>query len=501
MHKILKNLSTSGDITDLMLFLDELHPEILKESIISQEKEKSFFLHFAYGIQHNYEKIKLFYDLNKKYGYEFKNNYNKTNKEINELKVILENTNYNSQFIIECLHTLNREDRISMIMETNLLYNAFKTDKIEILKELENYPEVWKNEKRLKYIKEEFLKTFQLSEIFHKNTSQDNTEEFRNQCRTFILKEIKDMEKYNADDVIKKMTNYLKDMSQKENLFTNEFKEEIVGLSLNSTYTKVTNAILKTLFNETLSSYKPVKPLWTQFENLKNKDILYQFLDNFKWTDYWQDEVGNKHYKVDYLAKALSSMDVRLEEKSYSKDNRTKRNVAITKIVLPLLEDYWLNELEGKIGFTREIMKGSSIFKGQITLKLPTDENKCKEILNKTILYKENDEYVFLDNIKFQLKQLEGLKEIIENDYLPEDAFKKIMENFNIYSLNNDLLETLKEKLIENKIVLNLDKFSEAKLWGNDKKFFEDLVTINNYHKMEKKFELVPENKVKKAKI
>lgn len=501
MHKILKNLSTSGDITELVLFLDELHPEILKESVISQEKEKSFFLYFAYGIQHNYEKIKLFYELNKKYGYEFKNNFNKTNKEINELKVILQNTYYHSQFIIDCLHTLNREDRISMIMETDLLFNAFKTDKIEILKELENYPEVWQNEKRLKYIKEDFLKTFQLSEIFHKNINQDNTEEFKNQCREFIVKEIKDMEKYNADDVIKKMTNYLKDMSQKENLFTNEFKEEIVGLSLNSPYTKVTNAILKTLFNETLSTYKPIKPLWMQFENLKNKDILYQFLDTFKWNDFWQDSEGNKHYKVDYLAKALSSMDVKLEEKSYNKDNRTKRNIAITKMVLPLLREYWVNELEGKIGFTREMLKTSSIFNGQIKLQLPSNEDKCKDILNKTILYKENDEYVFLNNVNFKLKQLEGLKEVFEKDYIAEDAFKKIVENFPNYNLGNDLLEVLKEKIIEHKFILNLDKLLENKLWGNDKIYLEKLITINNYHKMEKKFELVPENKVKKAKI
>lgn len=501
MHKIFKNLSSSGDITELSLFIDENHPEILKESVVSQEKSESFFLYFSYGIQNNYEKIKSFYNLNKKYGYQFKNNFNKDNKEVDELKVLLKKINYSSQFLIDCLNTLNREDRIAIIIETDLLFNAFRADKIEILKELQKYPEVWKDERKLNIIKEEYLKNFELSNIFYKNINQDNTEDFRQQCKAFIEKELKDIEKNNADVKIEKIIKYLKDMSQKEKLFSNEFKEDLIGLSLNAPMTKVTNAMLKTLFNETLSTYKPMKPLWLHFNNLKNKDILYQFLDDFKWTDFWQDSQGEKHYKIDYLAKALSHMDVKLDEKAYGKDNRTKRNVAITKMILPLLKDYWTNELDGKIGFTREILKKSSIFKGQIKLPLPDDEDKCKEILNKTLLYKENEKYIFLDNVKFQLKQIEGLEKVFEKNFLPEEALKKIIENFNVYMFSKDTLEILKEKVIQNKIILNLDDLLTLTLWGNDKKFLEELVTINNYHKMEKRFEHLPENKVKKAKI
>jgi hypothetical protein len=502
MHKIFKNLSSSSDITELVLFLDKLHPEILEESIKSNEKEKSFFLYFSLAIQNNYEKLKLFYDINKRYGYEFKNQFNKEQKEFNELKSILENLNYNERFVIDCLNTVNNEEKIEWIAKTNLLFNAFKLNKIEVLKELEKYPEVWKNEKQLKYIQENYLKNLQLSDIFYKNIQQDNTEEFRKQCKSFVEKELKDIEKSNADFKIEKIVSYLTDMSKKENLFTNEFKEEMVGLSLSAPYTKVTNAILKTLFNETLSSYKPEKPLWIHFENLKNKDILYQFLDNFKWSDFWQDNTGKIHYKVDYLNKALSTMDVSLIEKSYGKDNRTKRNVAITKMVLPLLKDYWTSELDGKIGFTREMLKKSSIFKGQITLHLPiNDEEKCKDLINKTLLYKENDQFVFLDNVKIYLKQINGLELVFKNDYLPEETFKKIVENFNSYGFSNEILEVLKEKIIEKKIIIDMQNLEENNFWGNNKKFFEELKTINNYHKMEKRFENIPENKTKKVKI
>ena len=40
MHKILKNLSGSGDITELLKFLDTNHPEVLEQSIKSKEKFK-----------------------------------------------------------------------------------------------------------------------------------------------------------------------------------------------------------------------------------------------------------------------------------------------------------------------------------------------------------------------------------------------------------------------------------------------------------------------------
>ena len=288
-------------------------------------------------------------------------------------------------------------------MEKRVLSKAFDNNRVKLLEELQKYTELWKDEKELKYIKDNYLKNLALSELFYKNTNTDNNEEMKIQCVKFIEHELKLMEKYNLESTIDKIVTYLKDMSKKEEVFTQEFKEQLVGLSLESPYTKVTNAVLKTLFNEKLSTYKPEKPLWMHFEHLKNKDILYQFLDNIKYNDYWEDKEGVKHYKIDYLEKALTSMDVKIDTKGYGKDNRAKRNRAISITVLPTIEEYLVNEIEGKIGFVREVLKPSSIIVGQFSIKVPEKTEDMRSFIDKTLGFKEQDELIVLKKIKFSL--------------------------------------------------------------------------------------------------
>lgn len=510
MNKILANLSSSSDITELLLFLDEHHPEIVRESVTSVDKDKSFFLHFAYGINNNYEKIKSFYEINKKYGYTFENKFNKSNYVVNDMDKILSNSMYADKFIIDCLNTLSFEERIQTIIESNVLLNAFKNNKIEILKELEKYPEVWNKEKKLNYIQENYLSSFELSELFFKNTCQDNVEVLQKQCKEFIVKELKNITKDNADSKIETIKKYLQDMLKNDKVFSQEFKEELVGISLMSPMNKVTNSVLKTLFNERLSIYKPIKPLWLHFENLQNKDILYEFLDKFHYQDYWEDNKGNKHFKVDYLEKALTNMNVTLEKESYSKDNKTKRDVSITNNVLPLLTEYWITEVDGKIGYTRELLKKESKFKGQVTVVIPEDNNKAKELLNKTILYQENGNYVFIENVDYYFGKIKNLKRVFEEKFIPKEAMIKILERFPSYKLDNDILDILKEYVKDEKIILNLDNILEKKkqMWGDDKKMLEDLEQINQYNiaynrheKMQQRYEDVPENKTKRIKI
>ena len=71
-------------------------------------------------------------------------------------------------------------------------------------------------------------------------------------------------------------------MLKKEEIFTQEFKEELVGISLASPQSKIINVMIKLLFDEKISTYKPQKPIWLYFDNLNNKDILYSFIENFK---------------------------------------------------------------------------------------------------------------------------------------------------------------------------------------------------------------------------
>lgn len=500
MHKILKNLSGSGDITELLKFLDTNHPEVLEESIKSKEKSNSFFLHFAYGIQENYEKINYLYQLNKKYGYKFINDFNQKNETKDELKEII-NSRYSEQFIIDCLNELPKEERIQLLMEKRVLSKAFDNNRVKLLEELQKYTELWKDEKELKYIKDNYLKNLALSELFYKNTNTDNNEEMKIQCVKFIEHELKLMEKYNLESTLDKIVTYLKDMSKKEEVFTQEFKEQLVGLSLESPYTKVTNAVLKTLFNEKLSTYKPEKPLWMHFEHLKNKDILYQFLDNIKYNDYWEDKEGVKHYKIDYLEKALTSMDVKIDTKGYGKDNRAKRNRAISITVLPTIEEYLVNEIEGKIGFVREVLKPSSIIVGQFSIKVPEKTEDMRSFIDKTLGFKEQDELIVLKKIKFYMRNIKGVEEVLANDLFKDEELKIMLENFSSYQFDEKRLEMLKEKMVEKSLILNLEEIDQKKVWGKDKIYLEEITTINNYNKMQKKFENTPENKVKKAKI
>lgn len=510
MNKILANLSSSSDITELLLFLDKHHPDIVQESVTSVEKDKSFFLHFAYGINNNYEKIKFFYEINKKYGYSFENKFNKTNYVVNDMEKILSNSMYADRFIIDCLNTLTDEERVKTIIDSDLLLNAFKNNKVELLKDLEKYPEVWNQEKRLKVIKEHYLTSFELSELFSKNTNQDNVEVLQTQCKDFIIKDLKYITKENADSRIDTIKKYLQDMLKNDKAFSQDFKEEIVGISLMSGMTKVTNSVIKTLFNERLSIYEPKKPLWLHFEHLQNKDILYDFLDKFNYQDFWEDDKGNKHYKIDYLEKALTNMSVTLETQSYSKNNKAKRDVSITNNVLPLLKEYWLAEVDGKMGYTRELLKEESKFKGQVTIIIPEDNDKAKELLEKTVLYQENGNYIFIEKVGYHMGHIKNLYKAFKENLIPKEAIKKIVENFNIYKLDQDILEYLKQYVVEEKMVLNLDNLLEnkKKIWGDDKKMLEDLERINQYNiayhnhqKMQQRYENVPENKTKRAKI
>lgn len=511
MNKIFTDLSTSSDLTELLLFMDKHHPEIVQESVLSKQEETSFFIHFSYGIYDNYEKIKSVYEINKKYGYDFNNTLNKKNFLVNDLYKILSFNRCHDKFIIDCLNTLPLEQRLKAIVDTDLLLNSFKNNKILLLKELSNYPEVWKNKSQLKSIENNHLTNFELSEIYSKNMLQDNIEIVREQCKEFIKKELKDVNKYNADDKIEKLKKYVDSMIKKDKEFPVEFKEEIVGLSLLSPITKVTSQIIKLLFNEKLSTYKPDKPLWIHFESLKNKDILYEFLDKFNFQDYYEDKQGKKHYKIDYLEKALKCMNVDLQENKnlYRTDNKTKRDGAISNNVFPLLKEYWLTEVDGTIGFAREILKEDSIFKSKIKLELPEDINDTKKLVSQTLLLKQNNKYVFLEKAGNYINQLSNLKKVFELDLLPVDAIKTTVEKFNSYNFESDILDILKQKVIDNKMELNLEPLLKEKtIWGVQKTFLEQLEQINQYNiaynrheKMKKRFESIPEQKEKRIKI
>lgn len=512
MNKIFTDLSTTSDITELLLFMDKHHPEILQESVLSKQEEKSFFIHFSYGIYDNYEKIKCVYEINKKYGYDFNNTLNKKNFLVNDLYDILSFSRCHDKFIIDCLNTLPLEQRIDIIIQTDLVLNSFKNNKVELLKMLSDYPQVWENKSKLKTIENNYLKNFELSEIYLQNTSKNSVESSRQQCKDYIQKQLENVDKHNVDNKIEHIKQYLQNILKKDQNFPEELKEELIGLSLASPITKVTREMLKLLFNEKLSTYKPKKPLWIHFEHLKNKDILYDFLDKFNFQDFYEDNLGKKYYKVDYLEKALQSMDVELQEtvNLYRTDNKTKRDSAITENVRPLLKDYWLTEVDGKIGFTREILKKESIFKNKTTITLPEDVEKTQQILSQTLLLKENNDYVFLDNCGMFIKQIKNVEKVFEQNLLPESALKKVIENFYKYNFDTDILDNLKEKMSENKLVVNLERALKEKknIWGDNKKFLEQLEQINHYNevynrheKMQQKYQSMPENKMKRAKI
>lgn len=499
MHKILENLSPESDITELLIFLKDTYPEVLEQSILSKEKDKSFFIHFSEGIQEKYDKIKLFYDLNKKYNYNFKNSFNKDLKEVNDLEVMLSNRRYNQKFLVECLNEFSTEEIIQMAKNTRLLRYSFAQNRTLILEELKKYPEIWQNENENKIIKENHLKSLFLSEIFYENTSQYDIEDFRTQCRVFLTQEIKSIEKYNIDNKLKNIVDFLSDMSKKEDVFTKEFKEELVGISLSSSNSKITNSILKTLFKEKLSTYEPDKPLWLYFKLLKNKDILYQFLENFKYTDSWEDKNGENHYKIDYLEKALGEMGVKLSISNYGTNNKDKRDRAISGNVLPLIEHYLLDEINGQIGFTREVLKDNSLFKVNAKINIPEDSEKIRKLLDKSLGYKINGELVVLKKIGFYINNLIGLEKIFEKDLLKNEELIVMLENFDTYNFSEGILNNLKEKLISKSLIINLEPLLEKnlknKIWGENLKFFEELKVITNYNKMQKKFENMPENK------
>lgn len=500
MNKIFQGLT--GEILNLVEFLDHNNKEILKESVKSREDDYSFFIKFGSALGHNEEKIKKFYEINKKYGYKFQNNFNKKLNNVNDLVRILMSSNYNQEFLIDCLKELTQEELKKTCIESNILEICFKQNKTKLLKFIEKEEYLW-NEKSIKVVSQ-YLNNLELSEVFYRNTNKKEEKEdlsgYRKQCKEFLTNKIKYVEKNQVEYISNEITKFFTDMLKKEEVFTQEFKEELVGISLASPQTKIISLMIKLLFNEKISTYNPEKPLWLHFEHIKNKDILYSFIDNFKHTDYWQDKEGNRYFKVDYLNKALSSMDVTLFSKSY-RSAKEKRDYNISENIKEEVIKYMyetIDERNNQIGFVREMLNKESMLKSKLTITLNGDENSKRELLEKTLFYKEDDEYKVLDCIKWNINNINGLKDCIK--IMKNEEISAILENFLDLSLKDDFFNEMIEEYKNRKIIINIDKINSKNVFGDNKKRLEDISKINYYHQLENKFEDKP-NKEKKVKI
>jgi len=500
MNKIFQGLT--GEIINLVEFLDHNNKEILEESVKSREDDYSFFIKFGSALGHHEEKIKKFYEINKKYGYKFQNNFNKKLSNVNDLVRILMSSNYNQEFLIDCLKELTEEELKKTCIESNILEICFKQNKTTLLKFIEKEEYLW-NEKTIKVVSQ-YLNNLELSEVFYRNTNKKEEKEdlcgYRKQCKEFLTNKIKYVEKNQVEYISNEITKFFTDMLKKEEVFTQEFKEELVGISLASPQTKIISLMIKLLFNEKISTYNPEKPLWLHFEHIKNKDILYSFIDNFKHTDYWQDKEGNRYFKVDYLNKALSSMDVTLFSKSYRSD-KEKRDYNISENIKEEVIKYMyetIDERNNQIGFVREMLNKESMLKSKLTITLNGDENSKRELLEKTLFYKEDDEYKVLDCIKWNINNINGLKDCIK--IMKNEEISAILENFLDLSLKDDFFNEMIEEYKNRKIIINIDKINSKNVFGDNKKRLEDISKINYYHQLENKFEDKP-NKEKKVKI
>ena len=199
MNKIFQGLS--GEILNLVEFLDHTNQEVLKETVKSKDDDYSFFIKFGSSLAYDEEKIKKFYEINKKYGYKFKNNFNKKFNEVNDLSRILISTNYNQEFLIDCLKELEGEELKKICIESNILEFCFKQNKTKLLKFIEKEDYLW-NEKSIKVISQ-YLTNLELSEVFYRNTNQKEEKEdltgYRKQCIEFLINKIKYVEKNQVD--------------------------------------------------------------------------------------------------------------------------------------------------------------------------------------------------------------------------------------------------------------------------------------------------------------
>lgn len=501
MNKIFQGLS--GEILNLVEFLDHANQEVLKETVKSKDEDYSFFLKFGSSLAYDEEKIKKFYEINKKYGYKFKNNFNKKFNEVNDLKKILTSSNYNENFLIYCLKELSDEERKELYIEINLLEVCFKQKKSKLLNFIEKEKYLW-NEKSIKLVSQ-YLSNLELSEIFYRNTNNQLEKEdlngYRNQCRDFLKNKMKYIEKNQVDYLSSEIVKFFTDMLKKEEIFTQEFKEELVGISLASPQNKIINVMIKLLFDEKISTYKPEKPLWLHFEELNNKDILYSFIENFKHTDYWEDKEGNRYFKVDYLNKALASMDVTLFSKSY-RSAKEKRDYNISENIKEEITRYinaTIDESNGQIGFVREILNDKSKIKSNMKIIVDDDVERQRELLDKTIFYKKDNEYVVLDEIKSNIRNIKGLEKTFK--IMKDVEIGAILERFCLLSLEEEVFNTLIEEYKERKIIIDTSNLDEKNVWGSNKRMIEELKKINHYHELEAKLSSNSNKKEKKVKI
>lgn len=501
MNKIFQGLS--GEILNLVEFLDHANQEVLKETVKSKDEDYSFFIKFGSALGHNEEKIKKFYEINKKYGYKFQNNFNKKLNNVNDLVRILMSSNYNQEFLIDCLKELTEEELKKTCIESNILEVCFKQNKTKLLKFIEKEEYLW-NEKSIKIVSQ-YLNNLELSEVFYRNTNKKEEKEdlsgYRKQCKEFLTNKIKYVEKNQVDYLSNEIVKFFTDMLKKEEIFTQEFKEELVGISLASPQSKIINVMIKLLFDEKISTYKPQKPIWLYFDNLNNKDILYSFIENFKHTDYWEDSEGKKHFKIDYLNKALYSMQVNLFEKSY-RSAKEKRDYNISENIKEEITKYInaiIDESNGQIGFVREILNERSKIKSNMKITIDDDVGRQRELLDKTIFYKKDNEYVILDEIKSNIRNIKGLEKTFK--IMKDVEIGAILERFYLLSLDEEVLNTLIEEYKERKLIIDISNLDEKNVWGSNKRILEDLKKINHYHELEAKLSIDSNKKEKKVKI
>lgn len=475
MNKIFKNISMGSDINELVDFLDKYHPNILQESIQSNQKENSFFIHFSSGIINDYEKIKYFYEINKKYNYNLKNSLNNKNETIYDLEKIAKNNSFNEDFFLEIFSELSREEKINFAQKNfaenisfkdykSLVHICFKNKKTKVIEELGKYEELWGNEFELKLIKSQYLNSLKITNLFSKYTKEDSIEEARNKCLNFVKKNIMNVTQntanYNKEIIVK----FLEDMFQSKEIFTQDFIEKLIGVTLGTEHNKILNSVVKLLTNNSFNQYNPEKPLWTNFEHLKNKDVLNQFLSNIKVDDYWEDKEGNKHYQIDYLDKALNNMDVNIKISGmYLTGNKAARDTRISKLVVPILQEYATTKIEGVWGYTREFLKESSFLKKSIIVEVPKKDSEIRIFLDNTLFYKKDNQNVLLNDFSHNINMIKNIEDIFNSDILTDNELTQFVENFPKFNLYTETLQALNKAIIDRKITIEPDTLEAMK--------------------------------------